>query len=274
MKRILGFAMVLGLGVAIGWTFHGAGRVAQGGGVGVCATLNGDVNADGTLDQSDAIVILTKAFLDPAQPISPVCMPPDLTAQVQKLEAQLADCRAGNCPPSGLPDTGQTKCYDQAGSEIPCDGATCPGQDGAYATGCPSGGGRFIDNQDGTVTDTCTGLMWFKGIHVGDSWCEGLSFSESLSHAGHDDWRLPNVRELQSIVDYGRSPTIDPVFFNFSQLAIWSSTSFSGNPAFAYWIDTLEGNVHVIAKDESLFSINGRKAKVCVIPAAVLRCHL
>jgi hypothetical protein len=77
----------------------------------------------------------------------------------------------------------------------------------------------FVDNGNGTVTDTATGLMWQQddsgfGMH----WEEALAFAEGLELAGHDDWRLPNAKELQSIVDYTRSPdhtaspAIDPVF--------------------------------------------------------------
>ena len=66
-------------------------------------------------------------------------------------------------------------------------------------------------------------------------WCEALAYCENLSLAGHDDWRLPNVRELQSIVDYGRhDPAIDPVFEAVSD-SYWSSTSGAFFPGFA-WI--------------------------------------
>lgn len=55
------------------------------------------------------------------------------------------------------------------------------------------------------------------------NWCEALAYCENLTFAGHDDWRLPNIRELQSIVDYGRfTLAIDP---HFGRLAVgtWSS---------------------------------------------------
>jgi hypothetical protein len=86
----------------------------------------------------------------------------------------------------------------------------------------------FKDNGDGTVTDEATGLMWMK-VDSGElkagknkdgklNWQEALSWAEDLEYAGYSDWRLPNVKELQSIVDYTRSPdttnsaAIDPVF--------------------------------------------------------------
>lgn len=77
----------------------------------------------------------------------------------------------------------------------------------------------FVDNGDGTVTDRATGLTWQKADSGrGMNWQEALDCAENLKLAGHDDWRLPNAKELQSIVDYTRSPdtthsaAIDPVF--------------------------------------------------------------
>jgi Protein of unknown function (DUF1566)/EF hand len=98
-----------------------------------------------------------------------------------------------------------------------------------YVRGNPVyGRNDFVDNGDGTVTDRATGLMWMKldsgaiggaGEHDGKlNWQEALRWAEDLTYAGHDDWRLPNAKELQSIVDYTRSPdttkspAIDPVF--------------------------------------------------------------
>jgi len=123
-----------------------------------------------------------------------------------------------------LPGTGQTRCYDQAGQVIDCASATCPGQDGFYRAGCPSQG-RF---GDGTVTDNCTGLMWQKETAGASSWCDALEYCENLSFAGHADWRLPNVLELHSILDFGRfEPAIDPVFGGSSSHH-WSSTPYAG----------------------------------------------
>jgi len=81
------------------------------------------------------------------------------------------------------------------------------------------GTNAFVDNGDGTVTDLATGLMWQQADSVtGMNWQAALAYAEALSLAGWQDWRLPNAKELQSIVDYTRSPGItasaamDPVF--------------------------------------------------------------
>lgn len=98
-----------------------------------------------------------------------------------------------------------------------------------YVRGNPYyGNNRFSDNEDGTITDLTTGLMWMKidsgTLKAGDqkdgklNWYQALEWAENLSYADYNDWRLPNAKELQSIVDYSRCPdttnsaAIDPVF--------------------------------------------------------------
>jgi hypothetical protein len=234
MKKLLAVLVVFGPGAALAWLYDGTPPTAeagggQGGGVEKCAAKSGDADADGNVNLTDAVTILNFLFKGEPTVLVPLCAAPPA--------------------PSDLPDTGQTKCYGADGTEIPCDSAVCAGQDGFYAKGCPSRG-RFSDNGDGTVTDHCTGLMWQKDtadvngdgqlseqINGGDlvRWCDALAYCEKLSFAGHDDWRLPNVRELQSIVDYRRArPSIDPVFGAFSY-SYWSSTSNADEP-FYVWL--------------------------------------
>lgn len=89
-----------------------------------------------------------------------------------------------------------------------------------YVRGNPDyGKNRFKDNGDGTITDAATGLTWTKADSgKGMDWPSALEYAENLELAGHSDWRLPNAKELQSIIDYSRSPdttssaAIDPVF--------------------------------------------------------------
>ncbi len=79
------------------------------------------------------------------------------------------------------------------------------------------GDNDFIDNSDGTLSDRATGLMWMEedsgSFSVGDmadgtlDWEQALAWADSLVYAGYDDWRLPDAKELHSIVDYTRSPS-------------------------------------------------------------------
>lgn len=99
-----------------------------------------------------------------------------------------------------------------------------PTETGEWQLRCVAGNADYgtndlSDNGDGTVVDAATGLQWQQGDSVeGMDWVDALASCEDLTLAGHDDWRLPNAKELQSIVDYTRSPdtagsaAIDPVF--------------------------------------------------------------
>lgn len=99
----------------------------------------------------------------------------------------------------------------------------------------------FVETDNGTIVDKATGLMWMKDDSgKGMTWQEALEYAENNNYGGYDDWRLPSAKELQSIVDYDRSPdftssaAISPLF-NCTQItneagqkdypAYWSSTT-------------------------------------------------
>jgi hypothetical protein len=112
-----------------------------------------------------------------------------------------------------------------------------------FVRGNPNYGvNHFIDNSDGTITDDTTGLMWAQSDSgSGMEWEDALAYAEGSTLAGYDDWRLPNAKELQSLLDYTRSPdttgsaAIDALF-DATQITneagetdygfYWSSTSF------------------------------------------------
>lgn len=109
-----------------------------------------------------------------------------------------------------------------------------------YVRGNPAyGKNDFHDNADGTVTDRATSLMWSKADSgKGMNWQQALAWVQSLNTAnylGHNDWRLPNAKEMQSLMDYSRVPAIDPVF-QITQLAdgeypfFWTSTTHLDGP--------------------------------------------
>lgn len=68
------------------------------------------------------------------------------------------------------------------------------------------GKNKFIDRNDGTIYDEATKLTWTKSDSGPYNWKDSLSYCESLNTAGISSWRLPNAKELQSIVDYSKSP--------------------------------------------------------------------
>ena len=110
----------------------------------------------------------------------------------------------------------------------------------------------YADNQDGTVTDTATGLMWQQATAPGKyTWHRALQYCENLTLAGQSDWRLPNMRELQSIVNYGRvNPSIDPIFGAESG---WyrSSSTYVSSPNFAWNVNF---NVGIVCYDNLGYS--------------------
>jgi len=105
---------------------------------------------------------------------------------------------------------------------------------------------EFIINGDGTVTDILTGLMWQQETGVFMDWESALNYCETLTLAGYNDWRLPDINELQSIVDYSRfDPAIDANTFPNTQSSIyWSSTTDDSYPSFAWQVYFNYGNIY------------------------------
>ncbi|MGE0918341.1 DUF1566 domain-containing protein [Trichlorobacter lovleyi] len=168
-----------------------------------------------------------------------------------------------NSAQAGLPDTGQTKCYNSGGTEIPCAGT---GQDGAYSINPMS----FADNGNGTITDNNTGLTWQKcsmgqnndatcsGSAVTYNWYQAsgtydasynpstISVCGSLSLAG-SGWRLPTKKELMGIVDYSipsPGPTIQQAIFpNTVSAFYWASPTITGNTNLVWYVHFGYGGV-------------------------------
>ena len=94
----------------------------------------------------------------------------------------------------------------------------------------------FTDNLDGTVTDNATGLMWQQEDDNQErNWESALAYCEDRDLGGHVDWRLPDVKELRSIVDNTRyNPAIDPVAFpGTDPTDYWSSSTGDNDPGTA-----------------------------------------
>ncbi|MHC4557595.1 MAG: Lcl C-terminal domain-containing protein [Planctomycetota bacterium] len=103
------------------------------------------------------------------------------------------------------------------------------------------GQNNYTYNGDGTISDLATGLMWMKADSgTTMNWEQALNYAENLEYAGYSDWRLPNTKELQSIVDYTRAPdaldpayrsaAIDPIFnLTETESWFWTSTTHGDN---------------------------------------------
>jgi len=135
----------------------------------------------------------------------------------------------GTNPPVMLAATGQQVSY----------GA---GDDGSVKKGVAwSAATRFTDNQDGTVTDSLTGLIWLKdaGCLGPALWADGLEVANELASGAcgltdgsvAGDWRMPNIAELESLIDSSASGPALPAshpFVNVSTGVYWTSTSYYG----------------------------------------------
>jgi hypothetical protein len=115
---------------------------------------------------------------------------------------------------------------------------------------------RFTDHGDGTVTDTGTGLMWAKcplgwsgatcaaGVLQSLNWGSALQSAEASTLAGYTDWRLPNVKELGSIVELrcGNPASNLAVFPNTPNTEIWSSSPSAANTGTAWTVQFITGD--------------------------------
>jgi hypothetical protein len=142
----------------------------------------------------------------------------------------------------GLLKTGQTTVY-------------WAGDDGTYQKGKSL---NYTDNGNGTVTDKVTGLMWAKdydgaGCNFGNQtdWYNAIGWANGLTFAGYPDWRLPNRRELESLVEVGRyNPSIHPPYFSASLDHYWSSTTYDISTAGAWYVEFRAGVVATEGKSD------------------------
>ncbi|MBM4387567.1 MAG: DUF1566 domain-containing protein, partial [Deltaproteobacteria bacterium] len=104
----------------------------------------------------------------------------------------------------------------------------------------------FNDNGNGTVSDSGTGLMWQKATAPGTyKWKDALKYCEDLTLAGYSDWRLPDIKELSSIVDDSKyGPAIDSIYFPDTKSDwYWSSSSDASDTSFAWGVGFSYGYV-------------------------------
>lgn len=114
---------------------------------------------------------------------------------------------------------------------------------------------NLVDNDDGTVTDTKTGLMWQQAEAQAMSWTAALTYSKNLELAGHDNWRLPNRNELQSLADYSTyNPSIDTtVFPSAISSYYWSSTTCAGYTDYAWFVGFYYSEIYFYDKSDNLY---------------------
>ncbi|MCU7818570.1 MAG: DUF1566 domain-containing protein [gamma proteobacterium symbiont of Lucinoma myriamae] len=199
-----------------------------------------------------------------------------LTCQVNAFE------KIDNYP---IVDTGQDHCYNNS-QEINCKthkGATYYGQDGDHHGLQPS----YTDNNDGTVTDNNTGLMWQQQVSARIDWQTAVAQTRRLRLGGYSDWRVPTIKELYSLINFNGStgmiprhsmssvpadarPYINTDYFDFNYSSgrrfmdaqYWSSTEYvsrtMGNTRSLFGVNFADGRIKAYPKYTNK---GGRKMK-------------
>ncbi len=199
----------------------------------------------------------------------------------------------GTALPAQLLKTGQTQCWNAAGTVISC---TETGQDGELQKGLTA---SFTDNGDGTISDLRTGLMWERlndagGINDRDatftwtnafnkvkvlngnatgciaagnpsSCCTGAGTGSCTAFAGHNDWRLPNRFELESLLNLGTTLPTTHTLFKSSCTAscvtcsctqshyYWSASTYGPTPNLAWIVDFTDGDAFANSKTGNFY---------------------
>jgi hypothetical protein len=271
--------VILGLCVLTGWSssaeavivvrraeVHNGVAVAQGGNAARSAPIYWEgalvtqANNGGNFDFQGVVPADCVGSLHEGDPAAAIAM-------------ALANCGPVSDAPAPVPQTGQTQCWDTAGALIPCAGT---GQDGDIQAGVPFPSPRFTDQGNGTVRDNLTGLIWLKQDNcfvLRMTWAQALQAANALASGScglsdgsvAGDWRLPNVRELYSLINFGfHDPALSDgagtghwtegnVFVGDPNRRYWTSTTRDGNHTYAWSVLMQEGLIDLLTKEDSTY---------------------
>jgi len=222
-----------------------------------------DLNGDGVVNFGDLAIMKSDFF----KACTPVCgdgfvEPGEECDDGNTVNGDGCSSTCKREPAHQLLATGQTICWDSTGNVIACrdprpvcriatSGCFHTGQDGDLQKGAAL---AYVDNGDGTITDKNTGLMWEKLAQDGSihdfaatyNWDDSFAVKVATLNggggfAGHSDWRLPNRRELESIVTLQDSqPSVSPAF-NMDCVAGCTVTTCSCTQSASYWSSSTFG---------------------------------
>ena len=139
------------------------------------------------------------------------------------------------------------------------------GDDGDLQAGVAPPSQRFTDNENGTIRDNLTGFLWTKdaGCLEPKTWEETLETASTIGNGDcgltdgsvPGDWFVPNVRQLNTLLDYGNNSPALPAGHPFIGIepttALWSSTNFNSDSTQAYTIDFADGVVGTQIKNST-----------------------
>ena len=151
-----------------------------------------------------------------------------------------------------IPRTGQTVSY-------------AAGDDGALSKGVAWPVPRFIDYGNGTVLDQLTGFIWTKSANIGGgplTWQGALNYITGMNNGtntnyGYADWRLPNRKELRSLVDYSQYNPALPYNHPFPDVQVsgyyWTSTAYANSASNAWGLSLYDGSLSGVSKTSSSY---------------------
>ena len=153
-----------------------------------------------------------------------------------------------------LPTTGQSQCYSDSGTVVPC---AATAQDGESRIGCGWPVPRF-EVQGDTVADRLTGLQWRRAADLAGpvAWEQALAAVAAFNR-GAPRWRLPNINELESLVDCSAHGPALPAGHPFVDVrdVYWSSTTSLYEPDWAWALYLDKGAVGVGQKRQARFCV-------------------
>jgi len=151
--------------------------------------------------------------------------------------------------------TGLSRCYNDDGAQIDCRGT---GQDAEFCPGVGWPANRFELVSEELVRDRATQLVWMRNSCPSEfpvSWQEGLDFTQRLNREqrfARTDWRMPNRRELRSLIDHSRKKpalTGGHPFQNVFLGWFWTSTTAAIAPQYAWYVHMEGGRMFYGNKD-------------------------
>jgi hypothetical protein len=172
----------------------------------------------------------------------------------------------------GYLQTGQTTCHDMGGREISCAGS---GQDGNLRRGMRWPVPRF-EQQDETVLDRLTGLIWLQNANPAEfpmAWHEAHAYVAAVNREkalGHEDWRMPNRRELRSLICHQSARPALPEGHPFGNVYpgwYWTSTTAAIHPGCAWYVHTEGGRMFYGQKKQFYLLWPVRGAGLDILPA-------
>jgi hypothetical protein len=170
----------------------------------------------------------------------------------------------------GYLQTGQITCHNSSGMEIPCSGS---GQDAELKKGIPWPEPRFTEKEN-TVLDNLTSLEWTKNANFAEfplAWQEALRFIKTMNKEttfGFSDWRLPNRRELRSLISHQTKNPALPENHPFKDVFLnwyWTSTTAAINTAYA-WHLHMEGARMFYGRKDQFFLVWPVRGSSALLP--------